>query len=114
MKFTEQGEIVLRAVECGRDGDRIRLRFEVEDTGIGIAEDKLPLLFRPFQQLDSSMSRQFEGSGLGLAISRNLAGLMDGAVGVDSHPGQGSVFSLELALRLGTIPEEGGAFAAPR
>ena len=111
VKFTEQGEIVLRAVECGRDGDRIRLRFEVEDTGIGIAEDKLPLLFRPFQQLDGSMSRQFEGSGLGLAISRNLAELMDGAVGVDSHPGQGSVFSLELALRLGTIPEEGGVLA---
>ena len=113
VKFTERGEIVLRAVERGRDGERVRLRCEVEDTGIGIAEDKLPLLFLPFQQLDSSMSRQFEGSGLGLAISRNLAELMDGTVGVGSRPGQGSVFWLELALPLGAVADDGGAFAAP-
>ena len=98
VKFTEQGEIVLRVLEISRSSGRIHLRFEVEDTGIGIAEDKLPLLFCPFQQLDGSMSRQFEGSGLGLAISKNLAELMDGTVGVSSHPGQGSVFSLELSL----------------
>ena len=98
VKFTEQGEIVLRVLELGRSGGRIRLRFEVEDTGIGIAEDKLQLLFCPFQQLDGSMSRQFEGSGLGLAISKNLAELMNGTVGVSSRPGKGSVFSLELSL----------------
>ena len=98
VKFTEQGQIVLRVLQHGRSGGRIRLRFEVEDTGIGIAEDKLQLLFCPFQQLDGSMSRQFEGSGLGLAISKNLAELMNGSVGVSSRPGQGSVFSLELSL----------------
>ncbi|MDR1935729.1 MAG: response regulator [Candidatus Accumulibacter sp.] len=112
VKFTERGEISLRVIELGRDAERIRLRFEVEDSGIGIAEDRLPLLFRPFQQLDGSMSRQFEGSGLGLAISRNLAGLMDGAVGVSSRPGQGSVFSLELALRLGTSAQDAGTAGA--
>ncbi len=100
VKFTEQGEIVLRVRELGRTGGWIRLRFEVEDTGIGIAQDKLALLFSPFQQLDGSMSRRFEGTGLGLAISRNLAELMDGKVDVSSVPGQGSVFSLELALRI--------------
>ncbi|MFB0935808.1 MAG: response regulator, partial [Propionivibrio sp.] len=98
VKFTEKGRIVLRARDLGRNGARIRLRFEVEDTGIGIADDKLPLLFCPFQQLDGSMSRQFEGSGLGLAISKNLAELMDGVVGVSSRYGYGSVFSLELSL----------------
>jgi hypothetical protein len=101
VKFTERGEIVLRVSGCGRDDGRIALCFAVEDTGIGIAEDKLPLLFCPFQQLDGSMSRQFEGSGLGLAISRNLAELMDGVVSVTSQPGQGSIFALELSLRLG-------------
>jgi len=98
VKFTEKGRIVLRARDLGRNGGRIRLRFEVEDTGIGIVDDKLPLLFCPFQQLDGSMSRQFEGSGLGLAISKNLAELMDAAVGVSSRYGHGSIFSLELSL----------------
>lgn len=103
VKFTEHGEVVLRVKELGRSGGRITLRFDVEDTGIGIAEEKLPLLFSPFQQLDGSMSRRFEGTGLGLAISRNLAGLMEGTVSVSSHPGRGSVFSLELALRIGEM-----------
>jgi signal transduction histidine kinase/CheY-like chemotaxis protein len=108
VKFTERGGIVLRVLKGGgqeNDGERIRLRFEVEDTGIGIAPDELPLLFRPFQQLDGSMSRPFEGTGLGLAISRNLASLMDGAVDVRSRLGEGSVFSLELVLRLETVSE---------
>ncbi|MDR2613859.1 MAG: response regulator [Candidatus Accumulibacter sp.] len=105
VKFTERGGIVLRVSGRENDGERIRMRFEVEDTGIGIAPDKLPLLFHPFQQLDGSMSRPFEGTGLGLAISRNLAGLMDGAVEVRSRLGEGSVFSLELVLALDAAPE---------
>jgi signal transduction histidine kinase/CheY-like chemotaxis protein/HPt (histidine-containing phosphotransfer) domain-containing protein len=119
VKFTERGRIVLRVSELGSGGERIRLRFEVEDTGIGIAEDKLALLFRPFQQLDGSMSRPHEGSGLGLAISRNLAGLMDGRVDARSRPGEGSVFSLELALcpgssaGQGTDPDRAGAGETP-
>ena len=100
VKFTDAGEVVLRVRSRGGDAGKVALRFEVEDTGIGIAEDKLPLLFSPFQQLDGSMSRRFEGTGLGLAISRNLAELMGGKVGVSSRPGQGSVFFLELSLSI--------------
>ncbi|MBS1155147.1 MAG: diguanylate cyclase/phosphodiesterase & domain with sensor(s) [Proteobacteria bacterium] len=100
VKFTEQGEVMLRVRQLDRSDGQITLRFEVEDTGIGIAEDQLPLLFSPFQQLDGSMSRRFEGTGLGLAISRNLAVLMAGTVSVSSQPGQGSVFALELTLRI--------------
>lgn len=115
VKFTERGSVTLRVLERGRENETVRLRFEVEDTGIGIPPDKLPLLFSPFQQLDGSMARQFEGSGLGLAISRNLAELMGGVVEVHSQPGQGSVFALELPLRVGEpapgvalVPDTGG------
>ncbi len=101
VKFTEQGEIVLRVAQLEGGGDTARLRFEVEDTGIGIAEDKLPLLFSPFQQIDGSMSRRFEGTGLGLSISRRLAELMGGSVDVKSRLGVGSLFSFEVGLRLG-------------
>lgn len=98
VKFTDHGDVVLRVAARTRDDQQVDLRFEVEDTGIGIAEAQLPLLFSPFQQLDGSMSRRFEGTGLGLAISRNLAELMGGEVGVSSRAGRGSVFSFELSL----------------
>ena len=101
VKFTDRGDVVLRVGALTRDDGEISLRFAVEDSGIGIAEDKLSLLFSPFQQVDGSMSRRFEGTGLGLAISKNLAELMGGAVGVSSRPGYGSVFWLELTLPLG-------------
>ena len=103
VKFTDRGDVVLRVGALARDDGEISLRFAVEDSGIGIAEDKLSQLFSPFQQLDSSMSRRFEGTGLGLAISRNLAQLMGGEVGVSSRPGLGSVFWLGLALPLGEL-----------
>ncbi len=101
VKFTESGRVVLRVSECARDADLIRLRFDVEDSGIGISEENIARLFRPFLQLDGSISRPFEGTGLGLAISRTLAGLMGGCVDVRSRLGEGSVFSLELPLRIG-------------
>lgn len=100
VKFTEQGEVVLRVREIARSDGHITLRFEVEDTGIGIADDKLSLLFTPFQQLDGSMSRRFGGTGLGLAISQNLAELMGGTVSVSTRLGQGSIFALEIVLRV--------------
>ena len=103
VKFTDHGNVFLRVRALVQNGDQISLRFEVEDTGIGIAEEKLPLLFSPFQQLDGSMSRRFEGTGLGLVISRNLAELMGGNVKVSSCPAHGSVFSLELSLRANAL-----------
>ena len=110
VKFTDHGEVVLRVRSLARAGGKITLRFEVEDTGIGIPEEKLSLLFFPFQQLDGSMSRRFEGTGLGLAISRNLAELMGGKVDVGSCPGRGSVFSLELSL---TVDDPVGSTLLP-
>lgn len=98
VKFTGYGDVVLRVAALDQHDAQIALRFEVEDTGIGITEEQLSLLFSPFQQLDSSISRRFEGTGLGLAISKNLAELMDGKVSVSSRTGYGSVFSLELSL----------------
>jgi len=116
VKFTEHGRVALRVEERVREFARecaqIRLRFEVEDSGIGIAEENLAQLFNPFQQLDGSMSRPFEGSGLGLAISRMLAELMGGRVDVRSRLGEGSVFSFELPLRIGIVAD--GALLAGR
>ncbi len=100
VKFTEQGEVVLRVQVVDTVGNTLRLRFAVEDTGIGIASDDLPSLFKPFGQLDASMARRFEGTGLGLIISKKLAELMDGSVSVSSKLGEGSTFSLELPLRI--------------
>jgi two-component system sensor histidine kinase/response regulator len=96
VKFTESGQVQLRAQCLQVEGRRARLRFEVEDTGVGIAAAQLPLLFQPFRQLDSGRSRSHEGSGLGLAISQRLAQLMGGQVSVQSNLGFGSCFSLEV------------------
>ncbi|MDI1364527.1 MAG: ATP-binding protein [bacterium] len=95
VKFTERGEINVRlVVEPGDAEDR--LRFEVIDTGVGIAVDKQPLLFQRFSQVDGSASRTYGGAGLGLAISRALVELMGGKIGVDSVPGRGSCFWIEV------------------
>jgi signal transduction histidine kinase len=95
VKFTEHGEIVLRAHRSGSPG---ALRLQVSDTGIGIQAADIPLLFQPFRQIDGGLSRQHEGTGLGLAICQRLAGLMGGAITVDSKWGVGSTFTLQLAL----------------
>jgi hemerythrin-like metal-binding protein len=100
IKFTDQGRIDLRAFRLPPAGKpaRPRLRFEVADSGSGIATAHLERLFEPFEQLDSSPSRRYGGTGLGLAISRRLAEMMGGSVGVDSTPGQGSTFWLEVPV----------------
>jgi PAS domain S-box-containing protein len=92
LKFTDSGEIVILARLEEQDESGVLLRFTVRDTGIGIPEDKLDMLFDKFSQVDASVTRRFGGTGLGLAISRQLAGLMGGSVGVTSTPGQGSEF----------------------
>lgn len=76
VKFSEHGRIVNRAELLQQDGQRLRLRFSVQDNGIGIAPDVLPRLFQAFEQADASTTRRFNGTGLGLAISRRLAPLM--------------------------------------
>lgn len=101
VKFTEHGEVVIRISLIGIHGNSVSLWFDVQDTGIGIPPDRMDLLFKPFQQLDSSSTRQFEGTGLGLIISKNLAELMGGHIAVSSGLGQGSTFSLRIDLGLG-------------
>ena len=91
-KFTECGNITLRARRMAESDERIELRFEVEDSGIGIAPDRLPHVFDAFEQADASITREYGGTGLGLAITRHIARLMGGEAGAESRPGQGSTF----------------------
>ncbi|MBL8490760.1 MAG: CHASE domain-containing protein, partial [Rhodocyclaceae bacterium] len=106
VKFTEVGRVDLevRLVERRPDGDL--LRFAVRDTGIGIAPEVRDRLFQPFEQADSSMTRQYGGAGLGLAICRRFADAMGGRIGVESSPGEGSLFWLELRLPRFDLPED--------
>ncbi|MGH7438274.1 MAG: response regulator, partial [Polyangiaceae bacterium] len=92
IKFTERGEIAVRAVVESRQGDDVVLHFTVRDTGIGIPADKHATVFKLFEQADTSTTRKYGGTGLGLAISMKLAQLMDGQVGVESEFGEGSTF----------------------
>lgn len=104
VKFTEKGEITVRARRIEENRCVCWIRFEVQDSGIGMSAAEQAQLFQPFQQADTSTSRRFGGSGLGLAISKQLAELMGGEVGVDSQPGLGSTFWLTVRLGLGKIP----------
>jgi signal transduction histidine kinase/DNA-binding response OmpR family regulator/HPt (histidine-containing phosphotransfer) domain-containing protein len=92
VKFTERGEVCVRAEMEWEKGDEVLLRFSVSDSGIGIAPDQQARLFEKFTQADSSTTRKYGGSGLGLAIARQLAQLMGGEIGVHSQIGQGSEF----------------------
>jgi PAS domain S-box-containing protein len=92
IKFTSHGGILIEAEEIECDGENALLEFSVRDTGVGIAQDKLHLLFESFSQVDSSSTRSHGGSGLGLSIVRKLAELMNGEVGVESKVGLGSRF----------------------
>ncbi len=98
VKFTDGGSISIRATKVRDWQDRVEILFEVEDTGIGIAAEKLKNLFQPFQQVDASSARRFEGTGLGLSISKNLADLMQARIDVKSAAGQGSCFRLRVQL----------------
>jgi len=89
-KFTARGCIRIGGSELARDGENVFLEFSVTDSGIGIAKDKLDRLFKPFSQVDGSITREFGGSGLGLSIVSNLAKLMGGETGIESEPGKGS------------------------
>jgi PAS domain S-box-containing protein len=92
VKFTEQGQIVIRISRVIEDEQTVTLRFAVSDTGIGIPKERLAAVFAPFVQVDSSTTRKYGGTGLGLAISRQLAELMGGRIGCESESGKGSTF----------------------
>jgi signal transduction histidine kinase/CheY-like chemotaxis protein len=98
VKFTERGEVTITVRAIAVSSTATRLRFEVRDTGIGIEREEIPALFEPFVQADNSATRRFGGTGLGLSICRRLVQSMGGIIGVDSTPGQGSLFWFEVPL----------------
>lgn len=101
VKFTEQGHVfvnVMPAPDAATKLDYKRLRFEVEDTGIGIPEEKCAAVFEKFSQVDTSSSRKHEGTGLGLTIASSLVEIMGGKIGVESEVGKGSKFWFEIEL----------------
>jgi signal transduction histidine kinase len=94
VKFTQKGEVILSVNAAAIPNDRFEIHFSVADTGIGIPEDKIGLLFRSFSQVDSSATKHYGGTGLGLAISKLLSEMMGGRMWVESIPDIGSTFTL--------------------
>jgi len=98
IKFTDSGQIVVEVILQNTRGNKSNIRIEVKDTGIGIDDEAKDHLFQSFTQADNSTSRKYGGTGLGLSICKRLADLMRGTLGVDSEPGEGSTFWIELTL----------------
>jgi two-component system sensor histidine kinase TorS len=115
VKFTATGEVVLRAILLptdGRDGV-LRLRFQVEDTGKGIAPEAMERIFTPFQQEDAQTARTYGGTGLGLSISRRLAGLMGGVLTAESRAGKGATFTLTVPFQRAEAAPADGMITLP-
>ncbi|OEY67856.1 hybrid sensor histidine kinase/response regulator [Marinobacter sp. X15-166B] len=98
IKFTDSGHVLISVEVLGRQGEDVRLRLAVEDTGVGIDPDDLPLVYEPYMQLGQRFQRQLPGAGLGLTICRQLVTLMKGSLHVESLPGEGSTFWVEVTL----------------
>ena len=105
VKFTDAGEVLV-SVECPAPG---RLRYSVRDTGIGMTAAQMTSIFEPFTQADASTTRRFGGTGLGLAISRRLVALMGGTITVDSSPGAGTTFVVEIGCNATAAPPHAAA-----
>lgn len=105
VKFTASGEVRLSCRLLQKEGNSVWLRYEVSDTGVGMDEPTMQRLFQPFTQADSSTTRKYGGTGLGLSISRRLVELMGGRIGVDSKPGVGSTFWLEVPFGMLTTSQ---------
>lgn len=119
VKFTERGEVRIHVGGEQEAPDRLRLRIEVSDTGIGIAPELHDYIFTSFSQADETISRRFGGTGLGLAIAKQLTGLMGGEIGLESEPGRGSLFWLTVPLEVrsaaeGAAPAESAPAYVPR
>ncbi|HEY9121014.1 MAG TPA: response regulator [Marinobacter sp.] len=98
IKFTDSGHVLISIEVLGRRDDNVRLRIAVEDTGVGINPEDVPLVYEPYVQLGQRFQRQLPGAGLGLTICRQLVHLMSGSLDVESKPGDGSTFWMELTL----------------
>ncbi len=113
IKFTEQGGVLVSLRRLDSEKTLTALQFEVADTGIGIAADRVDVIFRPYAQADASVSRRFGGTGLGLTISRRLAQLLGGEITVTSSPGVGSTFCLTIPANLPTTKRAAADEFAP-
>jgi PAS domain S-box-containing protein len=113
LKFTRQGRIDLSVAVAEDRGDTVLLRFEVRDTGIGIAPDKHGEIFDAFVQADPSTTREYGGTGLGLAIARQLCEMMGGSIGLESTQGQGSLFWFTAVFHLPTADDAPAPDVAP-
>ncbi|MCM0612661.1 response regulator [Marinobacter sediminum] len=98
IKFTDSGHVLISIEMLGRRDDKARLRLAVEDTGVGINPEDIPLVYEPYVQLGQHFQRQLPGAGLGLTICRQLVSLMEGSLELESRPGDGSTFWIELTL----------------
>ncbi len=105
IKFTEKGSVAIHCSLSKKEGDLIFIKLEVTDTGIGISEESLPIIFESFKQASSEITRKYGGTGLGLTISKQLVELQHGSISVQSELGKGTIFTIEIPYEIGTEAE---------
>ena len=105
IKFTEKGSIVIGVEKLETSGNRVKLKFSVRDTGIGLTQEQISALFKAFTQADASTTREYGGTGLGLAICRRLVEMQGGEISVESEPGKGSIFFFTLVYDISANKE---------